>query len=275
MARSLAGIVAKCAQRATRDIFQQKIFYPLFSDAAGASFSSRLSTCRQFSTALNIHRDTPDNNLQTPFDFTPANIEKVKDIISHYPSNYKQSAMIPLLDLAQQQNDGWLPVAAMNKVAQILGVPYIRVYEVATFYSMFNRQKVGKYHLLVCGTTPCMLRGSRDIEAALLKHLGVKRNEMTKDGLFTVGEMECMGCCVNAPMIAVADYSNGVEGYSYHYYEDLTPESVIAVVEKLKKGEKPTPGPQTPLRHKCAPEGGQTTLLTPPTPPPCRDLANC
>ncbi|CAA3000974.1 NADH dehydrogenase [ubiquinone] flavo 2, mitochondrial-like [Olea europaea subsp. europaea] len=147
---------------------------------------------RSFSTALNYHLDSPDNNPDLPWEFTDANKEKVKEIISHYPSNYKQSAVIPLLDLAQQQHGGWLPVSAMNAVAKIIEVAPIRVYEVATFYSMFNRTKVGKYHLLVCGTTPCMIRGSREIEDALLEHLGVKRNEVTKDGLFSVGEMECM-----------------------------------------------------------------------------------
>ncbi|KAJ7006117.1 hypothetical protein NC653_005463 [Populus alba x Populus x berolinensis] len=199
----------------------------------------------------------------------------VKEIISHYPSNYKQSAVIPLLDLAQQQHGGWLPVSAMNAVAKVIEVAPIRVYEVATFYSMFNRSPVGKYHLLVCGTTPCMIRGSREIEDALLKHLGVKRNEVTKDGLFSVGEMECMGCCVNAPMITVADYSNGSEGYTYNYYEDVTPKRVVEIVEMLRKGEKPPHGTQNPQRTKCGPEGGNTTLHGEPKPPPCRDLDAC
>ncbi|KAK9923070.1 hypothetical protein M0R45_031504 [Rubus argutus] len=128
---------------------------------------------------------------------------------------------------------------ALNYVAKVIEVAPIRLYEVATFYSMFNRTKVGKYHLLVCGTTPCMICGPQDIESALLKHLGVKRNEVTKDGLFSVKEMECMGSCVNAPMITVADYSNGSEGYTYNYYEDVTPERVVEIVEKLRKGEKP------------------------------------
>ncbi|EOA22859.1 hypothetical protein CARUB_v10003587mg [Capsella rubella] len=122
----------------------------------------------------------------------PSLIHLVKEILSYYPTNYKPSAVIPLLDLAQQQHGGWLPVSAMNAVAKVIEVAPIRVYEVATFYSMFNRANVGKYHLLVCGTTPCMIRGSRDIESALLDHLGVKRGEVTKDGLFSVGEMECM-----------------------------------------------------------------------------------
>ncbi|CAN6441159.1 unnamed protein product [Victoria cruziana] len=208
---------------------------------------------RSFSTALNYHIDSPDNNPNILWDFTDANRERVKEILSHYPSNYKRSAVIPLLDLAQQQHGGWIPVSAMNTIAKIVEVAPIRVYEVATFYSMFNRSKVGKYHLLVCGTTPCMIRGSREIEAALIKHLGVKRNEVTKDGLFSVGEMECMGCCVNAPMIAVADYSKGSEGYTYNYYV----------------------GTQNPERIRSGPAGGNTTLQGEPKPPPCRDLDAC
>ncbi|KAG6713667.1 NADH dehydrogenase [ubiquinone] flavoprotein 2, mitochondrial-like isoform X2 [Carya illinoinensis] len=204
---------------------------------------------RSFSTALNYHIDSPDNNPEQPWEFTDVNKEKAKEILSHYPSNYKQSAVIPLLDLAQQQHGGWLTVSAMNAVAKIIEVAPIRVYEVATFYSMFNRSKVGKYHLLVCGTTPCMIRGSREIEDALLKHLGVKRNEVTKDGLFSVGEMECM--------------------------EDVTPKRVVEIVEMLRKGEKLPPGTQNPLRIKSGPEGGNTTLLSEPKPPPCRDLDAC
>ncbi|EPS58913.1 hypothetical protein M569_15898 [Genlisea aurea] len=230
---------------------------------------------QSFSTALNYHVDGPDNNPDLPWEFTDANKEKVREILSHYPSNYKQSGVIPLLDLAQRQHGGWLPVSAMNHIAKIIEVPPIRVYEVATFYSMFNRTKVGKYHLLVCGTTPCMIRGSREIEEALLKHLGVKRNEVTKDGLFSVGEMECMGCCVNAPMITVADYSNGSEGYTYNYFEDVTPKRVVEIVEALRRGEKPPRGTQNPSRANSGPEGGNTTLLTEPVAPACRDLDAC
>ncbi|KAJ4769715.1 hypothetical protein LUZ62_053972 [Rhynchospora pubera] len=233
------------------------------------------SRCRSFSTALNYHIDSPDNKSDMTWHFSQPNLQKVQDILSHYPSNYKQSAIIPLLDLAQQQHGGWLPVAAMNAIANIVQVAPIRVYEVATFYTMFNRSKVGKYHLLVCGTTPCMIRGSRDIEETLLKHLAVKRNEVTKDGMFCVGEMECMGCCVNAPMIAVADYSKGSEGYSYNYYEDVTPKRVVEIVEMLRKGEAPPVGTQNPDRIKSGPAGGNTTLLGEPKPPPCRDLDAC
>ncbi|KAG6499022.1 hypothetical protein ZIOFF_038778 [Zingiber officinale] len=212
--------------------------------------SSPASTAaRSFSTALNYHIDSPDNKPDAPWEFTAANMERVKEIMSHYPSNYKQSAVIPLLDLAQQQHGGWLPVSAMNAVAKVIEVAPIRVYEVATFYSMFNRTKVGKYHLLVCGTTPCMIRGSREIEEALLKHLGVKRNEVTKDGMFSVGEMECM--------------------------EDVTPKRVVEIVEMLRRGEKPPVGTQNPNRIRSGPEGGNLTLLGECKPPPCRDLDAC
>lgn len=230
---------------------------------------------RHLSTALNYHLDSPDNNPNVPWEFTEANKERVKEIITHYPSNYKQSAVILLLDLAQQQHGGWLPVSAMNKVAEVLEMAPIRVFEVATFYTMFNRTKVGQYHLLVCGTTPCMIRGSCDIEGAILKHLGVKRNEVTKDGMFSVGEMECMGCCVNAPMIAVADYTKGSEGFTYNYYEDVTPKRVVEIVEMLRRGETPPVGTQNPDRIMSGPAGGNTTLLSEPKPPPCRDLDSC
>lgn len=286
VARLFAAAATRCAANVARSNVGSGASAAAACEAASANPASWLLShrssaavpatlpSRSLSTALNIHRDSPDNNLKTPFEFSEVTLKKAHELISHYPSNYKQSAVIPILEIVQQQNGGWLTVAAMNKVADLLGMPYIRVYEVATFYTMFNRQPVGQYHLLVCGTTPCMLRGSRDIEAALLQHLGVSRGELTPDGLFSVGEMECMGCCVNAPMIAIADYSNGVEGFTYHYYEDLTPESVVALVEKIKKGEKPAAGPQI-SRIRSAPLGGATTLKGEPGPPPCRDLAAC
>ena len=217
-----------------------------------------------------VHRDTPEDNSTQTWAFAESAKPKVDAILARYPSNYKRSAMIPLLDLAQQQNDGHLTLATMNHVAEILEVAPIRVYEVATFYSMFNRQKMGKLHVMVCGTTPCMLRGSRDIEKALSEYMGVEKFETTKCGTFTLGEMECMGCCVNAPMIAVADYRGGMEGYTYNYYEDLTPQSAVAVCEELKAGKSPRVGSQT--RDKAEPSGGQTTLLEDPPGPQCRDL---
>ncbi|XP_013617443.1 PREDICTED: NADH dehydrogenase [ubiquinone] flavoprotein 2, mitochondrial-like [Brassica oleracea var. oleracea] len=227
------------------------------------------------STSLNYHMDSLDNKLDLPWEFSEANKSKVKEILSYYPSNYKQSAVIPLLDLAQHQHGGWLHVSAMNVVAKVMEVAHIRVYEIATYYSMFSLLQVGKYHLLVCGTTPCMICGSRDIESVLLDHLGVKRGEVTKDGLFSVREMECMGCCVNAPMITLEDYSNGSQGYTYNYFVYVRHEKVVEIVEKLRKGEKPPHETQDPKRIKCGPEGGNTTLLGEPKPLQFRDLDAC
>uniref|UniRef100_A0A7S2QTK6 NADH dehydrogenase [ubiquinone] flavoprotein 2, mitochondrial n=1 Tax=Chlamydomonas chlamydogama TaxID=225041 RepID=A0A7S2QTK6_9CHLO len=230
---------------------------------------------------FNVHKDTPDNNWNTEFDFTQENYKVVQDIINRYPPNYKQSAIIPVLDIAQQQNKGWLSLAAMNRVAKILEMPEIRVYEVATFYTMFNRSKIGKYHIMICGTTPCRLQGAEKIEETLTKHLGIHIGETTPDGLFTLGEMECMGACVNAPMVAIADYTKGVEGFTYDYYEDLTPEDTINVVEAFKRGEKPTPGSQHRTKAepagavqfgKWVPSSGTTTLTGTPRGPYCRDL---
>jgi len=171
----------------------------------------------------------------------------------------------------------------MNKVAEIVDTPGIRVYEVATFYTMFNRSKMGKYHLMVCGTTPCMVRGANKLKEAICNHLGISEyGESTPDGMFTLSEMECMGSCVNAPMIAVADYTAGVENFSYNYYEDLTTEDTINIIEMLKRGEKPRVGSQH--RDKAEPAGvvvddkwipmaeGEMTLTSPPPGPYCREL---
>lgn len=233
---------------------------------------------------FNVHYDEPHNNLEVPFDFTDSNYEIVADIMSRYPTNYKQSAVIPLLDLAQKQNGGWLSLNAMNRVAKVLEMAPIRVYEVATFYTMFNRSKIGKYHVMVCGTTPCMLQGARTIYKTITDHLGIHYGETTEDGMFTLSEMECMGSCVNAPMITIADYSRGVEGFTYNYYEDLTPEDTIRVLEMYKSGKIPEKvGSQH--RDKAEPAGaihdgkwvpkaeGQTTLTWDKPPGPyCRDL---
>lgn len=230
---------------------------------------------------FNVHRDEAHNNNDTPFDFTPENYKRVEEILSRYPDNWKQSAVIPVLDLAQQQNDGWLSLNAMRKVAEVLGMAEIRVFEVATFYTMFNRSKIGKYHVMVCGTTPCMLQGAKGIYGALKEHLGVDYGQTTSDGMFTLGEMECMGACVNAPMIAIADYTQGVEGFSYTYYEDLTPQDAKQIIDDIKAGKKPKPGSQH--RTKAEPAGavangawvpsqGTQTLVGPPPGPYCRDL---
>ncbi|KAK9841487.1 hypothetical protein WJX74_006659 [Apatococcus lobatus] len=228
------------------------------------------------------HRDEKGNTISTPFDFTDANYDAVADILLRYPSNYKQSACIPLLDLAQQQNNGHLTLAAMRRVAMLLDMPEIRVYEVATFYTMFNRSPVGRYHVMVCGTTPCQIQGSDGIYEAISNHLGLHYGQTSPDGLFTLSEMECMGACVNAPMIAIADYSNGVEGYSYKYFEDLTPADAVEIVKRYKDGEKPEMGSR--YRSKAEPAGAvmngkwtpaqktMPTLTEAPPGPFCRDL---
>jgi len=173
-----------------------------------SSRSSFLSS-RSYSSesATFQHFNTPNNNEDTPFDFTEENYVEVKKIIAKYPKSYPRAAVIPVLLLAQKQNNNFLSLAAMNKVAKILGIPPMQCYEVATFYTMFNRSPVGKYHLQLCTTTPCQLGGcgSDIILATMKKHLGVDVGETTKDGLFTLAEVECLGACVNAPMIQIND----------------------------------------------------------------------
>jgi len=193
-----------------------------------------------FSGGYFSHRTTESNNDSTPFDFTTENYKQVEKILSKFPSNWKRSAIIPLLTLAQKQNDNFLSLSAMRKVAKITEVNEMDVYEVASFYTMFNRERVGKFHLQVCGTTPCQLRGSEDIIAACEKHLGIKSGETTADGLFTIQEVECLGACANAPMIQV----NGE-----WVYEDLTPENTVQLLENLKTGTEKK-GPQI-NRNDC------------------------
>ncbi|KIY97508.1 NADH dehydrogenase (ubiquinone) flavoprotein 2 [Monoraphidium neglectum] len=243
------------------------------SSGAAAQRWGRAGFATNSHDIFNVHQDSPTNNASLPFDFTPANYKLVEKIISRYPPNYKASAVIPLLDLAQQQNEGWLSLSALNRVAKVLDMPEIRVYEVATFYTMFNRSKIGKYHVM----------GSQGIEAALVKHLGIHVGETTADGMFTLGEMECMGACVNAPMVAIADYTKGVEGFTYNYYEDLTPADVIKIVDALRKGEKPRVGSQHRSKaepagavagDKWVPSSGTQTLTGTPRGPYCRDLTD-
>ena len=183
------------------------------------------------------------------FSFTDDNLDMVNDIIERYPTGRKQSAVMPLLDLAQRQHDGWLPRAAMDVVAAILDMPPIRVYEVATFYSMYNLRPVGKYNVQICTTTPCMLCGSDDIVNACTSACDAELNETSDDGLFTLTEVECLGACVNAPMIQIND----------DYYEDLTPQRVHEIIDQLRDGKTPESGTQID-RHKSAPQGGLTVL---------------
>lgn len=212
---------------------------------------------------LNVHRASSENTELTPFDFTADNYKAIDVILKRYPRNYAASAVIPVLDLAQRQNGGWLPLSAMNKVAKILGMAPIRVYEVASFYTMFNREPIGKYNVQVCTTTPCMLRDGYDILDACKEELGVGLGQSTADGKFHLMEVECLGACVNAPMVQIND----------HYYEDLTKDSVKKVLRNIRANgqTKEDIGPQI-KRNGCEGPQGRTTLTVEAAGPFCRDL---
>jgi NADH dehydrogenase (ubiquinone) flavoprotein 2 len=162
------------------------------------------------------------------FSFSKENEEKIKEILKRYPEGRQASAILPLFDLAQRQCGGWLPASAIVYVCEMLGLSSIRGFEVATFYTMFNLKPVGKYHLQVCGTTPCMLAGSEGLMRTCQKHLKIDCGETTKDGLFTLNEVECIGACVNAPVIQIND----------DYYEDLSEESLLKLLKDLEEGHK-------------------------------------
>jgi NADH-quinone oxidoreductase subunit E len=183
------------------------------------------------------------------FEFTPENVERARAHIAKYPPGREASAVLPLLDLAQRQVGGWVPRAAMDYVAGLLGMAPIRVYEVATFYTMFNLRPVGRYLLQVCTTTPCWLRGSDAVVAACEKKLGIGIGGKTEDGLFSMIEVECLGACVNAPVLQVND----------DFYEDLDGPSTEALIDALRAGSPPPPG-SVIGRHGSAPVGGKTTL---------------
>ena len=185
------------------------------------------------------------------FAFTPENLEWAKARIAKYPPGRQQSAVIPLLWRAQEQSGGWLPQKAIEAVAELLGMAKIRVLEVATFYTMFNLSPVGRFHVQFCGTTPCMLRGADALKTVLHRMIG-HENEVTADGTFSWTEVECLGGCVNAPMVQI----------NADYYEDLTPESLARILNDLAAGRTPKPGPQVD-RHLSAPVGGEKTLTDP------------
>ncbi|NML05061.1 NAD(P)H-dependent oxidoreductase subunit E [Sphingomonas sp. G-3-2-10] len=200
--------------------------------------------------------DTPELRARWGgFAWNAANVAKTQEILSRYPAGRQQSCTIPFLDLAQRQvgaetnTQGWLPIPVMEFVAKELSLPYIRVLEVASFYTMFNLHPVGKYHVQVCGTTPCMLRGSDDVMAAC-KARGMKKGHTTEDGLFTLTEVECMGNCSSAPMVQINDDN----------FEDLDYDRTTAILDALAKGESPKTGTQEPGRHTVEPVGGPTTL---------------
>jgi NADH-quinone oxidoreductase subunit E len=184
------------------------------------------------------------------FAFTPENMAWVRATIAKYPEGKQASAVIPVLWRAQEQHNGWLPEPALRVVADLLGMAYIRVYEVATFYTMFQLSPVGrKAHVQVCGTTPCMLRGAEAIRAVCEQRIHPVPHHVSADGDFSWEEVECLGCCSNAPVVQIWK----------DVYEDLTPESFEKVLDGFAKGEPPKPGSQTG-RHTCEPADGPTVL---------------
>lgn len=185
------------------------------------------------------------------FKFSAENMKTIEQVLAKYPKGRQQSGIMPLLELAQRQNDNWIPEAAMEEIARILDVPRIKVFEVATFYTMYNLEPRGKHHLQFCTTTPCWLAGSADVVKACEKHLGIKLGETTEDGMFTMTDVECLGACVNAPVLQ----RNGDE-----YYEDLNADNIVQVLENIKAGKMPAHGTQTG-RTTSMSSAGTTTLV--------------
>jgi NADH-quinone oxidoreductase subunit E len=185
------------------------------------------------------------------FAFTPENLAWAKQVLTKYPQGKQASAVIPLLWRAQEQMQGWLPEPALRYVADMLGMAYIRVYEIATFYTMFNLAPVGRYFVQLCGTTPCWLRGAEALKETCRTMIG-EPGQVTPDGLFSWIEVECLGACCNAPMVQI----------NKDYYEDLDGDKLAWILTNLKQGRDVVPGPQNG-RHGSAPKGGPTTLLDP------------
>jgi NADH-quinone oxidoreductase subunit E len=197
---------------------------------------------------MSVRRLAPPEQQPKEFSFSGENLAWAKQQIAKYPEGRQRSAIIPLLWRAQAQAGGWLPEAAIRYVSELLGMAHIRGLEVATFYTMFNLEPVGKVHVQLCGTTPCRLRGADDLEKVCRKRIG-DQGHVTKDGQFSWVEVECLGACVNAPMVQVGS----------DYYEDLTAESFGKILDQFAAGKTPKPGPQVD-RHLSAPAGGPITL---------------
>lgn len=187
-------------------------------------------------------------NQPDDFAFTKENISWAKEQIAKYPKGRQASAIIPLLWQAQKQSGGWLPEPAIRYVAEFLDMPHMRAMEVATFYTMFNLEPVGEHFVQLCGTTPCWLRGADNLKDVCRKIIG-EQNTVTEDGKLSWLEVECLGACVNAPMVQIND----------DFYEDLTPEWFEKILLDLKRGDTVIPGPQT-SRQASEPEGGRTVL---------------
>ena len=197
---------------------------------------------------MNIKKISKEQPIN--FEFSKVNLEETKKIIKNYPENKQQSAVMALLYLAQKQNDNWIPLAAMKYIAKFISIPYIKVYEVATFYTMYNLSPVGKYFFQVCTTTPCMIRGAYDIVNVCKKKISENENELSKDKACSWIEVECLGACINAPMMQIND----------DYYEDLDKEKIEKIINQIQKGEKPKPGSYRG-RKNSEPENNRKTLL--------------
>ena len=199
---------------------------------------------------MSVRRLAPPNLQPKEFAFTAENLAWAKQQIAKYPEGRQQSAVIPLLWRAQEQSGGWVPQKAIEAVAEILDMAKIRVLEIATFYTMFQLSPVGrKAHIQVCGTTPCMLRGAEAIRKVCEQRINHEPGQLSADGDFSWEEVECLGACVNAPMVQIFKDT----------YEDLTPASFEKILDGFAKGTPPKPGPQIE-RQLSAPVGGPTTL---------------
>ena len=196
------------------------------------------------------HRDQPAS-----FAWSAENLSWCEEQLRKYPEGRQASCVIPFLWRGQKQ-EGWISIPMMEAIARQLSMPYIRVYEVATFYSMFNLAPAGEFFVQVCGTTPCMLRGARALGEVCERVIGEQRH-VTEDGKFSWLEVECLGACVNAPMVQISTREGD------HYYEDLSASSLEDILARLARGESVRPGPQTTLRHTSDPEGGLTSLTDP------------
>lgn len=206
---------------------------------------------QQIEIKVKVIEDKKMTEQPKTFDFTPENKKKIAEILKKYPADKMQSAVMPLLDLAQRQHDNWVPIAAMDKIADILEMPTLKVYEVASFYTMYNKKPVGKFHIQLCQTTPCWLCGSDKLVEVIKKDLGISHGQTTQDGLFTLTNVECLGACVNAPMVQIND----------DYYEDLNEEKFRDLLKALSAGKKIEIGSQTGRSGSCAVTGA-TSLKT-------------
>jgi NADH-quinone oxidoreductase subunit E len=192
----------------------------------------------------------PAKNQPENFEFNSSSLEEAKNIVSKYPKGKQQSAVMALLYIAQKQNDNWIPLAAMKYIGKFLDMPYIKVYEVATFYSMYNLSPVGKFFVQVCTTTPCMIRGAYKLVEACKEKISENDSELPDDKNCSWMEVECLGACVNAPMMQINE----------DYYEDLDKEKTLKILDKILKGETPKPGSYRG-RINNEPENNRKTLM--------------